>query len=60
MRKNILAFFYLLLSFQIFAQTPLLQKADAVLAKAKVYSVMDKVQIPPSGDKHDYMSQGPY
>lgn len=44
----------------IYAQEDLLKKADAVLAKAKVYSVMDKVQIPPSGDKHDYMSQGPY
>jgi hypothetical protein len=44
----------------IYAQEDLLKKADVVLAKAKVYSVMDKVQIPPSGDKHDYMSQGPY
>ncbi len=44
----------------IYAQEDLLKKADAILAKAKIYSVMDKVQIPPSGDKHDYMSQGPY
>jgi hypothetical protein len=44
----------------IYAQEDLLKKANALLAKAKVYSVMDKVQIPPSGDKHDYMSQGPY
>src|SRR5260370_22220097 len=24
------------------------------------FSVMDKERVPPSGDKHDYMSQGPY
>jgi hypothetical protein len=24
------------------------------------WSVMDKTQVPPSGDKHDYMSQAPY
>ena len=38
----------------------LLKKADKVLGDAKVYSVMDKKQVPPSGDKHDYMSTGPY
>ena len=38
----------------------LLKKADKVLGDAKVYSVMDKKQKPPSGDKHDYMSTGPY
>jgi hypothetical protein len=38
----------------------LLKKADKVLEEAKVYSVMDKKQVPPSGDKHDYMSTGPY
>jgi hypothetical protein len=38
----------------------LLKKADKVLEEAKVYSVMDKKQMPPSGDKHDYMSTGPY
>jgi hypothetical protein len=38
----------------------LLKKADKVLEEAKVYSVMDKKQLPPSGDKHDYMSTGPY
>lgn len=33
----------------------------AVLAlDAGVYSVMDKTAVPPSGDKHDYMSMGPY
>ena len=52
----------LVLTFQAktLAQPDLINNADAVLAKAKVYSVMDKIQIPPSGDKHDYMSQGPY
>jgi len=38
----------------------LLKKADKLLKAAKVYSVMDKTQIPPTGDKHDYMSRGPY
>jgi hypothetical protein len=38
----------------------LLKKADKLLKEAKLYSVMDKKQVPPSGDKHDYMSTGPY
>lgn len=38
----------------------LLEKADKLLNEAKTYSVMDKKQVPPSGDKHDYMSTGPY
>ena len=38
----------------------LLKKADQVLEDAKLYSVMNKKQVPPSGDKHDYMSTGPY
>lgn len=38
----------------------LLKKADQVLEEAKLYSVMNKKQVPPSGDKHDYMSTGPY
>ena len=38
----------------------LLKKADKLLEEANVYSVMDKKPIPPSGDKHDYMSTGPY
>jgi hypothetical protein len=38
----------------------LIKKADKLLAENKVYSVMDKNQVPPSGDKHDYMSIGPY
>lgn len=32
---------------------------DSLLGKAP-RSVMDKGVVPPSGDKHDYMSQGPY
>lgn len=35
------------------------QEAKAALAMAPV-SVMDKGVLPPSGDKHDYMSQAPY
>jgi hypothetical protein len=33
--------------------------ADAAL-DAPLYSVINKSRIPPSGDKHDYMSMGPY
>src|SRR6266478_3613405 len=28
--------------------------------RQKPSSVMDKIQVPPSGDKHDYISQAPY
>lgn len=38
----------------------LLNKADKILNEEKLYSVMNKKQVPPSGDKHDYMSTGPY
>ena len=38
----------------------LLNKVDKIVKEAKLYSVMDKKQVPPSGDKHDYMSTGPY
>ena len=38
----------------------LIKKADKLIEGANVYSVMDKKQLPPSGDKHDYMSRGPY
>ncbi|MBC7846025.1 MAG: alginate lyase family protein [Flavobacterium sp.] len=38
----------------------LLSKANKILKEAKLYSVMDKKQVPASGDKHDYMSTGPY
>ena len=37
-----------------------LKKADKTLQAGKLYSVMHKKQTPPSGDKHDYMSIGPY
>lgn len=37
----------------------LLAEADRKLEQ-KPSSVMDKAQIPPSGDKHDYLSQAPY
>lgn len=35
------------------------EKADEQL-DAGPFSVVHKEQVPPSGDKHDYMSQGPY
>lgn len=38
----------------------LISKAEKIVKAEKVYSVMDKEQVPPSGDKHDYMSQAPY
>ncbi len=37
-----------------------LRNADKIVKNGKFYSVMDKKQVPPSGDKHDYMSQAPY
>ena len=37
-----------------------LSEADKIVKKGKFYSVMDKKIVPPSGDKHDYMSQAPY
>lgn len=37
----------------------LIARADAALA-GPVYSVVDKSRTPPSGDKHDYISMGPY
>ena len=37
----------------------LIQDADRALT-AGPYSVMNKQLTPPSGDKHDYMSVGPY
>jgi hypothetical protein len=46
------------------ALTPAYQKmileADRLVKEGKVYSVMNKTPLPPSGDKHDYMSQAPY
>lgn len=41
------------------AYSQLLKDADALL-KYKPVSVMDKKDLPPSGDKHDYMSIAPY
>jgi hypothetical protein len=34
--------------------------AAANALKSKPVSVMDKTRVPPSGDKHDYISQAPY
>jgi hypothetical protein len=34
--------------------------AAAAALKAKPVSVMDKNRVPPSGDKHDFISQAPY
>lgn len=54
-RSNILAGDSLSLqAFQV-----LKQQADEALTQGP-FSVMDKTQDPPGGDKHDYMSQGPY
>lgn len=39
--------------------TELRKQADAALT-AGPWSVTDKPQLPPSGDKHDYLSQAPY
>jgi hypothetical protein len=41
------------------AYNQLLKEADKLLKYAAV-SVMDKTEIPPSGDKHDFMSLAPY
>lgn len=42
------------------AYRQLLAEADQLIKNNKVYSVMDKIPLPPSDDKHDYMSQAPY
>jgi len=41
------------------AYQQLIKDADKAL-KFKAVSVTDKTDVPPSGDKHDYMSIGPY
>ncbi len=38
----------------------IVKDADKIVKRSKFYSVMNKEQVPPSGDKHDYMSQAPY
>ncbi len=43
----------------LIAYNQLLKVADKLL-KYKPVSVMDKTEIPPSGDKHDFMSLAPY
>jgi hypothetical protein len=45
---------------KIKALKSVLSKADKILKEVRLYSVMNKKQVPPSGDKHDYMSTGPY
>lgn len=37
-----------------------LRQQAASALKAGPFSVMDKTRLPPSGDKHDYLSLGPY
>ena len=41
------------------ARRAVLARADAALA-GPAYSVTSKTRTPPSGDKHDYISMGPY
>jgi hypothetical protein len=41
------------------AYEALIREAKAAL-RVGPFSVMDKQRVPPSGDKHDYMSFGPY
>lgn len=41
------------------ARRAVMARADAALA-GPLYSVTAKTRTPPSGDKHDYMSMGPY
>lgn len=35
-------------------------RADKILEEGKTFSVMNKTVLPPSGNKHDYLSQAPY
>jgi hypothetical protein len=41
------------------ARRKVIRDADAAWALPR-FSVMDKTQVPPSGDKHDYLSLAPY
>ena len=38
----------------------LLKQCDAEIASGTLYTVVNKTVLPPSGDKHDYMSMAPY
>lgn len=38
----------------------LIKEADKIVGRTENFSVINKSQVPPSGDKHDYMSQAPY
>lgn len=38
----------------------LLRRAEAILEKKQRYSVTENARIPPSGNRHDYYSTGPY
>lgn len=49
-----------LISISLLSQNDKIEKVERILKRSKIYSVMNKTQLPPSGDKHDYMSQGPY
>ncbi len=62
MKKYLLLLFFPLSFISLGAKDnpELIKKADRIIAIHKLYTVMHKTQIPPSGDKHDYMSQGPY
>jgi len=61
MKKYLLLLFFPLSFISLGAKdnSELIKKADRIIALHKLYKVMHKTQIPPSGDKHDYMSQGP-
>lgn len=41
------------------AYAAVIKRADAAMA-GPTYTVVDKTRTPPSGDKHDYISMGPY
>lgn len=42
------------------AYRKMILEADRIVKAGEVYSVINKILVPPSGDKHDYMSQAPY
>ncbi|MFD1819257.1 Alginate lyase [Pseudarcicella hirudinis] len=42
------------------AYRKMILEADRIVKAGEVYSVINKIPVPPSGDKHDYMSQAPY